>query len=141
MSYTPIMRLWPEFRLFYVLRAVASALLPALALAFAFGGGGGAAASPPAAAFGTHAGATLGEAPLAVRLAAPRAPGRPAPCLDRYHPCGPGVIPAAHGEPFSVGSARRLSVAAPRGPAQVPAPVAVPHLTTSLSILFRNFRN
>lgn len=140
MSYTASMPPREKFRLFYVFRAVASGLLPALALAFAFGGGG-AAASLPAAAFGTHAGAALGEAPLAVRLAAPPAPGRPAPCVDRHHPCGLGAIPATQGERFCVGLTQPASVAAPRGPQQVPVPDPVPHLTTSLSILFRNFRN
>jgi hypothetical protein len=139
------MRLREKFRLFSVFRVAVGSLLPALALVFVFGG---AAVSPAAAASamlpadsGTHAGATLGETPRSVRIAAPRAPDRPATCFDRHHPCGPGVIPAAHGEPFSAGPTRLASVAAPRGPEQVPVPDVAPHATASLSILFRNFRN
>jgi hypothetical protein len=110
MSYTLAMRLREK-------------ILLLLALAFV---SGGAAVSPPAAATGMHARASHGEIPLTLHIAAHPAPDRPAPCLDRHHPCGPGVIPASLGEPFSVGLTQRVSLAAPRGPEQVPVPDAVP---------------
>lgn len=133
-----------KFRLFAVLRAAAGGLLPTLVLTLVLAG---AAISSPAAASarlsissGMHAVATLGEASLSVRIAAPRAPELPAQCFDRHHSCGPGAIAEACPEAFSLGPTPRVSFVTPRAPGLVAVPDIAPHLAASLSILFRNFR-
>jgi hypothetical protein len=138
------MRLRDKFRLFAVLRVAIAGMFPALMLAFVLAG---AAVSPPAAASarlsvstGMHAVATLGEASLSVRIAAPRAPELPAQCFDRHHSCGPGAIAAGCPEAFALGPTRRVSFVTPRAPGPVAVPDVAPHLAASLSILFRNFR-
>jgi hypothetical protein len=137
------LRLRGKFRLFAVLRIAAGGLLPTLVLTFVLAG---AAISSPAvgsAILATSSGpyeqAALGETWL-LRSAAPHAPESPAECFERPHPCGPGAIPAAYAEPVFLGLTRRASLVSPRGLAPVCARDTGPHATTSLSILFRNFR-
>jgi len=139
------MRLRDKYPLFAVLRLAAGSLFPALTLAFVLAG---VVNSPPGAAStvltdssGMHREATLGEASLPARIAAPRAPDRPAPCFERHHPCGLSAAAAAHAGHLILALTQRASYGAPRSREPLAAPDAAPHVATSLSILFRNFRN
>jgi hypothetical protein len=107
--------------------AGAAILSPAAALAL------------PSASSDMHGQATLGEASLP-RGAVPLVPDHPVQCFEFRHPCSPDAISAAHVEPLVLSLAQRASFFTPRGREPVAAREAVPRLATSLSILFRNFR-
>lgn len=76
----------------------------------------------------------------AAGLAAQRAPGQPAPCLERHHSCGPDAILPATGRAPQLDFPRRASRVIERAPLQSRASDLTPHPAAPLSILFRNFR-
>lgn len=121
-----------KFHPIAALRLTARGLFPVLMLAFVLSG---AAISSPA-----HEQPATGEAPLP-RSALPGTPDRPVPCFDRHHHhCALAAVAAVHAEPIFLGLAERASFVIPHAIVPVAAPDVAPHVATSLSILFRNFR-